>query len=201
MAYTQLCYNPQKMVKKITEDAGLLGRPYPRSPAVVTVHARGRDNALAVGAYCHISDEPPLYGIAISPKRFSYELICESGEFGINFFPIESAELILAVGDVSGRDVDKFTKFNIAIDKPVKISTPLLADAYVAYECKVVDRMTIGDHEWFVGRILAVHYQEEFFGDRMALNLDKIKPALYIKRNLFLTADKLTLKRIKGPDK
>ncbi|MDO8636549.1 MAG: flavin reductase family protein [Dehalococcoidia bacterium] len=189
------------MAKKITEDASLLGRPYPRSPAVVTVHSRGRSNALAVGAYCHMSDEPPLYGIAISPKRFSYELICESGEFGINFFPLEAAELILALGDLSGRDVDKFTKLNIAIDKPVKISAPLLADAYVSYECKIVDRMNIGDHVWFVGKILAAHYREEVFTDKMALDLDKIKPALYIKRNLFLTADKLTLKRVKGPDK
>lgn len=186
------------MAKKITEDGGLLGRPYPRSPAVVTVRARGCNNALAVGAYCHISDEPPLYGIAISPKRFSYELIRESGEFGINFFPIECAELILALGDVSGRDVDKFSKFNIAIDKPVKISAPLLADAYVAYECKVVDQMTIGDHEWFVGRILAVHYQEEVFADKMALDLNKISPALYTKRNLFLTADKASLRRVKA---
>lgn len=187
------------MVRKITEDASLLGRPYPRSPAVVTVHSRGRNNALAVGAYCHISDEPPLYGIAISPKRFSYELICESGEFGINFFPLEAAELILAVGDVSGRDVDKFARFNIAIDKPVKIMSPLLMDAYVAYECKVVDRMTIGDHEWFVGKILAIHYRDEFFADKMALDLEKIKPALYTKRNLFLTADRLSLRRVKGP--
>ncbi|MBI4287897.1 MAG: flavin reductase [Chloroflexi bacterium] len=186
------------MAKKVTEDAHLLGRPYPRSPAVVTMHARGRDNAIACGAYCHISEEPPLYGIAIGPERFSHGLIAESGEFAINFLPIESAELILAVGDVSGRDVDKFTRFNIATEKPVKISAPVLADAYVAYECKVVDRFTIGDHSWFVGKILAAHYREEVFGEKMALDLNKISPALYTKRTLFLTADKSSLRRVQG---
>ena len=113
---------------------------------------------------------------------------------------MEFAESILSVGDVSGREMDKFIAFNLAKEKPVKISAPLLADAYVAYECKVVDRMTIGDHTWFVGKILAVHYRDDVFTEKMALDLDRIKPALYIKRNLFLSIGKENLRVIKKQD-
>ena len=186
------------MARKISEDGNLLGRPYPRSPSVVTVHAGGRSNAMAVGAYCHMSTNPPLYGIAISPKRFSYDLIVRSGEFGINFFPLDAAELVLAVGDVSGRDVDKFKEFNLAVDQPIKTSVPLLADAYVAYECKLVDRMTTGDHEWFVGEIVAVHYREEAFTGDMEIDLDGFKPAIYSKRNIYFSADAGSIRYIKS---
>lgn len=169
---------------------------YPKLATVVTVKAQGRENALAIAWHCALSFEPPLYGVAISPKRFSYRLILEAKEFAINFLPIESVRLIAAVGRTSGRELNKFERFHIATEKSIKISAPILKDAYAAYECKLVEHHTYGDHEWFVGEVVAVHYQKEAFDEHEVLDVEKIKPAFYIGDDLYAELGKIAVHHI-----
>ncbi len=63
------------MDKVITEDIGAFSQHYPKVAAIVTAQASGRDNAMAVAWHTSISFKPPLYGVTISPKRFTYQLI------------------------------------------------------------------------------------------------------------------------------
>lgn len=184
------------MPKVRAEDIGGFFQHYPKLATVVTVKAKDRENALAVAWHCALSFKPPLYGIAISPKRFSYKLILGAKEFAINFLPIESCKLIASVGRTSGREFDKFAKFQIAKEKPLKISSPILKDAYAAYECKLVEHYTYGDHEWFVGEVVAVHYLKEALDEREILNLNKIKPAFYLGEDLYAEMEKLAIHHI-----
>jgi flavin reductase (DIM6/NTAB) family NADH-FMN oxidoreductase RutF len=175
------------------EGVGEFYHHYPKVAAIVTVHARGKDNAMAVAWHSSISLNPPLYGISISPRRFTYELILEAGEFGVNFMPMEKAELIASVGGSSGREVDKFHRFQIAKEKPLKTSVPILEDAYASYECKLVEHKTYGDHVWVVGEILASHFEEELFTREQLLDLKCVSPALYLGGELYTTAAKDTI--------
>lgn len=176
--------------------AGAFTHYYPKLATIVTVKAKGRENALAVAWHCPLSFEPPLYGVAISPKRFSYELILEAQEFAVNFLSIERARLIAAVGRTSGREFNKFERFQIATEKPLKIGAPILKDAYAAYECKLVEHHTYGDHEWFVGEVVATHYLREAFDEHEVLDLEKIKPAFYIGHDLYAELGKLAVHHI-----
>lgn len=184
------------MSKAHTEKVGRFLQHYPKLATVVTVKAHGRENALAVAWHCALSFEPPLYGVAISPKRFSYGLILEAQEFAINFLPMESVRLIAAVGRTSGREFNKFERFQIATEKPIKISAPILKDAYAAYECKLVEHHTYGDHEWFVGEVVATHYLREAFDEHEVLDLEKIKPAFYIGNDLYAELGKIAVHHI-----
>ncbi len=178
------------MDKVITEDIGAFSQHYPKVAVVVTAQAGGRDNAMAVAWHASISFKPPLYGVSISPKRFTYQLITDSKEFGVNFLPFAEAELVASVGGSGGYEVDKFHRFNIARDKPVKTAVPILKAAYAAYECKLVDDRGYGDHRWLVGEIVAVHRLREVFTPEETLDLDKVSPILYLGRELYLTASK-----------
>jgi flavin reductase (DIM6/NTAB) family NADH-FMN oxidoreductase RutF len=80
---------------------------------------------MAVAWHTAISFKPPLYGVSISPKRFTYQLIVDSKEFGVNFLPFEAAELIASMGGSGGQEIDKFQNFNIAKSKPVKTVVPI----------------------------------------------------------------------------
>lgn len=184
------------MPKARVMDVGKFLQHYPKLATVVTVKAKGRENALAIAWHCALSFEPPLYGVAISPKRFSYGLILEAQEFAINFLPMESVRLIAAVGRTSGRELNKFERFQIATEKPVKISAPILKDAYAAYECKLVEHHTYGDHEWFVGKVVAIHYLQEAFDKHEVLDLGKIKPAFYIGNDLYAELEKIAVHHI-----
>jgi flavin reductase (DIM6/NTAB) family NADH-FMN oxidoreductase RutF len=93
--------------------------------------------------------------------------------------------------------MDKFERFNIKKEKPLKTTAPILKDAYAAYECKLVDSKSYGDHIWIVGEIIAVHFLEEAFTPAEVLNLDKIKPLLYLGSDFYASTDKNSVSLVK----
>lgn len=184
------------MSKETSEGIGSYYHHYPRIAAVVTAHANGRDNAMAVAWHMPLSFKPPLYAVAISPKRFSYQLIARSKEFAINFMPTSDAELVAAVGGSKGVAVDKFTAFGIGRDRPLKTGAPILSAAYAAYECKLVDDRPYGDHQLLVGEIVAVHCLSGAFTEDEILNLDVVTPVLYLGRDRYITEAKCSLRTL-----
>ncbi len=176
------------MGKVCIEGVGKFYQHYPSVVAVVTARIGEKANAMAAAWHSALSFEPPLYGVAISPKRFTHDLVLEAGEFGVNFLPLEKAGVIAAVGGSTGREVDKFEVFKIAEDKPVLTSVPILAEAYAAYECKLVSHHIFGDHTWFVGEIVMVHLVEGALTDEGMLDLSSVKPAMYLGADRYVTA-------------
>ena len=186
------------MPKIVTEKVGKFSQHYPKIAVIVTASARGKDNAMTAAWHSSISRNPPLYGVSISPKRFTYQLITESKEFGINFMPWQKASLAARVGGTSGQEMDKFERFAIEKEQPLRTEIPILKDAYAAYECKLVDSKPYGDHIWVVGEIVAVHFLEEAFTSEEILDLAKIKPVLYLgSEEFYATTDKDSLQLIK----
>ena len=185
------------MSRIVTEDIGKFSQHYPKVAVIVTASARGRDDAMTAAWHSSISLKPPIYGVALTSKRFTYQLITESREFGINFIPLEKASLAAAVGGTSGQQMDKFERFDIKKEKPLKTTAPILKDAYAAYECKLVDSKPYGDHIWIVGEIVAVHVSKEAFTPTEALDLDKIKPLLYLGSDFYASIDKDSVNFVK----
>lgn len=184
------------MDKVVSESIGAFYQHYPRVAAVVTAHSAGRDNAMAAAWHMPISLKPPIYGVAISSKRFSYQLIADSKEFGINFLPASRAGLVASVGGSKGSEIDKFQEFGIARDRPVKTAVPILKDAYAAYECKLVDGQLYGDHWLLLGEIVAVHYLKEAFAEDGTLNLERVSPVLYLGSDCYLDISECIIKTL-----
>ncbi len=184
------------MAKVSMEGAGQFSYQYPRLVVIVTSQARGKENAMTVAWHSPISIRPPLYGIAVTPQRSSYELILEGKEFGVNFLPFEKAELMASVGGSRGKEVDKFERFHIPKEKALKTAVPLLEDAYLAYECRLIDHKAYGDHEWLVGEILATHILEEAFTSQGVLDVARFNPALYLSGEFYITTRRETLQHL-----
>ena len=184
------------MAKVISEDVGAFAQHFPAVATIVTAQANGKENAMAVAWHTSISFRPPLYGISISPKRFTYQLIVDSKEFGVNFLPFEQAELVASTGGSSGHEIDKFHQFDIVRDKPVKTAVPILKTAYAAYECKLVDDKGYGDHRLLVGEIVAVHILKEAFTPEETLDLAKVSPVLYLGNERYLTVSRETIRHL-----
>lgn len=182
-----------KLVKEDMEDMSKQFHYYPRITALITAHAKGRDNIMPAAWHTPVAVNPPLYGVIVAPKRFTYQLITESKEFGVNFLPFKLAKLAAAMGGCSGSEVDKFQRFNIAKEKSVKTAVPILKDAYAAYECQLVDDRDYGDHRFLVGKVVAVHWLEEAFTPEKQPDMSKVNPVLYIGRDIYLTTAKDTV--------
>jgi len=184
------------MAKIRREGAGDFCHFYPKLATVVTVCAGERRNAMAVAWGSPISFAPPIYGVSISPKRYTHGLILEAGEFAVNFLPIEARRLVAAVGRTSGREVNKFERFKIEVEEPLKTGSPILKAAYAAYECKLLEHRRWGDHDWFVGEVVAVHYEEGAFSQDGVIDLERAAPAMYLGRDLYLEIAKRAVHHI-----
>ena len=168
---------------KIEKDINKTGfyQYYPVIPAVIVVKSGDALDALACAWYSALSFDPPLFAISIAPRRYSYQMLKKSGEFTANFMEFDSAGTIAALGRTSGREIDKFAAYRIKTLPSTEIETPVLKDAYAAYECRIVKRHRTGDHDLFIGEVLAVHYKEKAFDKKTRRpSLSKLTPALYM---------------------
>jgi flavin reductase (DIM6/NTAB) family NADH-FMN oxidoreductase RutF len=162
---------------------------YPGMVALVTVSYNGEENVMAAGWHSYISYEPPIYGVAIGRERHTYQLMKEAGKFAINFLPFEKAHFIQQAGIFSGSNVDKFEIGKMRFEKGLATNAPILHDAYVAYECEVIDRHSYGDHDWFVGNIVQFYRDNEKFLDNGLPNFEKLAIPLYLGRSMYTSVD------------
>ncbi|MFF2481719.1 flavin reductase family protein [Paenibacillus sp. NPDC058071] len=163
---------------------------YPGMVAVVTSRYNGEQNVMASGWHTYVGSSPGIYGISLRKETHTYNLIKQSGVFGVHFLPASCSEIIQAAGSFSGRDVNKFEKFNIAYEEGLKADIPVLSDAYVAYECKTLSITTFGDHEWFAGEIVQCYQDRERFLDNGLPDLTKLEIPLYLGRSTYRTLDR-----------
>jgi len=173
------------MEKLKGKDIGEFYRHSPMAVAVITAHAEGRDGGMSAAWVSPVSFDPPLFGVSIASKRHTFSMVVEAGEFAVNFFTLDRAEIFAQFGGCSGRDTDKFEKFEVKTHKGDIISAPIIESAYAAYECKLYGQKTFGDHDWFVGEIVCLHRKEGMLTREGGLDLKALAPCLYLGQELY----------------
>nr|WP_145402861.1 flavin reductase family protein [Paenibacillus xylanexedens] len=162
---------------------------YPGMVAIVTSRDGDRHNVMASGWHTYIGSSPGVYGISLRKETYSYQLIEQSGVFGVHFLPAQRSEWIQAAGTFSGKDTDKFSRFGITYSNGLKVDVPVLDDAYFAYECKVIDITTYGDHEWIAGEVMQRYQDEYYFLENGMVDLEKLKIPMYTGRSSYRILD------------
>ena len=127
---------------------------------VSTLDKNDKPNAMGVSWTTKVSSNPPLWVIAVDPRRYSHEGIEIHKEFVINFPTIEQAEEAMLCGKESGRDIDKFGVQNLNTMPSVTIKTPSIMGSLVCIECKVINQVVAGDHTLFIGEVVAAQIDE-----------------------------------------
>jgi flavin reductase (DIM6/NTAB) family NADH-FMN oxidoreductase RutF len=169
---------------------------YPYSVAIVGAQAHSQLNYMACAWHTALSFKPPLFGVLISTKRLTHKVISEAREFTVNFISADRVKLSAQMGRKSGHDMDKVKEFQVQLSPSKIIQSPILEDAYVCFECKLIDIRVYGDHDLFVGEVLAVHEEEESFNTEGVLNPGKIRPLLYLGSDFYITINPDTLKHV-----
>ncbi len=128
---------------------------YPLRVVLVTSKYGEKENVMAAAWCFPISMEPQLFGVSISRKRFSHELISKGRAFAINLVDAKMKEKALAAGRTSGRERDKFAELCIAKEYG-KLGIPLARDSPASIECRLVQEIELGDHVLFVGEAVNI---------------------------------------------
>lgn len=162
---------------------------FPQAVVLVGV----RKNVMPAAWHTPISAEPPLYGILISPKRYTFELLQKERGFTVNFLEHADAALMAKTGSTSGRDINKCKRFNIKTVPGEKVNGPILLASYAAYECEKYAVAEHGDHYLFIGKIVMLHYKEEMTTADLLIDTQKVRPLLYYGKDRYVTIDSNSL--------
>lgn len=162
---------------------------FPQTVAVIGVG----NNLMPAAWHTPVSATPPLYGVLISPKRYTYEILPEHEGFTVNFLMKDQADLIAKLGSTSGRDIDKLSEFRVAIKNAEKIEGVIMSAGYGAYECRKYALHEYGDHYLLIGQILSIHINREMLIEQNLIDEKKVRPVLYFGKDRYLTINPDTL--------
>ena len=109
-----------------------------------------RPLGITVSAFSSLSMTPPLVLICIDKDAYLHDYIRAFGAFAVNILA-EGQEKLLNL--FASREVEKFKDISYAMSE---MNLPLIDDALVNIECKIVSEHEGGDHTIFVGELMSV---------------------------------------------
>jgi flavin reductase (DIM6/NTAB) family NADH-FMN oxidoreductase RutF len=101
--------------------------------------------------------EHPRVTAIISPRNYTFALICDSGQFVLNLLAEGQQDWVPRFGLQSTRDVDKFA--GIATQWSAN-SIPILPDTCGWAECIVVQTVDLGDRMVFIADVIRQQVHE-----------------------------------------
>ena len=119
-----------------------------------------------VGFTANVSLDPVMVMAGIVPTRHSHHMVKETGCFVINLPKKSFKKEYDYLGSRSGRDEDKFAALDLKWADATYVNAPILTDCPVSIECSVVKSTQPGSHELFIGKVEAVHVDEEYLDDK-----------------------------------
>ncbi len=152
---------------------------------LVTSSYRGRHNVMPVAYSVPLSVNPPIVGVAVSPSRYSYDIIHKTEEFALNIPSRALLHHVQYLGSVSGADFDKIELTKLPTMRARRLDTILLEGCVGWIECGLEEEHEIGDHVLLVGRVVAASADDEAFNERWLLNDDDAKPLHYLGANFY----------------
>ncbi len=106
----------------------------------------------------------PVCTVAVARSRYTHTLLEETPEFTLNVPSPDIASAVSVAGGSSGRNTDKITKAGLTLTPSKHISVPMITEAMINYECKIISTTGSGPvcstHTLFFGEILAAYADE-----------------------------------------
>lgn len=83
----------------------------------------------------------PVFTVLVRKSRYTHNLIQNADEFTVSV-PLNNSlkDALLFCGTKSGRDIDKINHCGLTLEDGKKISTPIIGQCELHYECKIVYR-------------------------------------------------------------
>lgn len=159
----------------------------PRPVCLLTTRYRGQVNVMTIAWVCPVSHEPPLVMMAVHPSTYTHDMLRRSEEAVLNIPGRPLAEQVLACGEASGQDVDKFVTVGLTPESGHRVEVPWVAECLAHIECAIVSVATPGDHTLFIAEVIGAWAEEEAFAgtwlssqDDGAADIEELYPLLHL---------------------
>ena len=96
----------------------------------------GHRNLMAAAWAMPLDFDPPKVAVVLDKSTYTRELVERSNRFALNVPCVAQARLVNAVGNHSGREIDKFAEYGVqALDEPAARS-PLIGGCIAWLDCE-----------------------------------------------------------------
>ena len=126
----------------------------PGPVVLLTTAHKGRANIMTMSWHMMVEFEPPLIACVVSNANHSFAALRATRECVIALPAVRLARKVVAVGNCSGRDTDKFAQFGLTPLSAEGISPPLIAECFANLECRVVDTRLVSRYCLFILEVL-----------------------------------------------
>ena len=124
---------------------------------LVTSAYAGERNVMTLGWHVVLEFTPSLIGLMISSGNHSHRLVRRSGECVVNIPEVLLLDTLVAVGNSSGADIDKFAAFALRTRKATQVGAPLLTQCFANLECRLVEDRLVRDYSFFIFEVVKAH--------------------------------------------
>jgi flavin reductase (DIM6/NTAB) family NADH-FMN oxidoreductase RutF len=118
---------------------------------VLTTSSEDTINGMIASWVSQISYAPPLISVAVHPKRYSHNLIEQSGCFALHVVAKDRSDLLKRF-----KGPDALAKFSGIEWTRGKTGSPIIKDCIAWFECEVVSSLDPGNHTLFIGKVVDV---------------------------------------------
>lgn len=122
---------------------------------LVSSHWKGKNNIMTMG--WHMVMDYSTIGCFIWYQNHSREMIRKSKECVINVPTFDIIRKVIAIGNSTGAEIDKFEEFGLTAAKAAKVKAPLIKECYANFECRLVDTSLIRKYSLFVFEVVKAH--------------------------------------------
>jgi flavin reductase (DIM6/NTAB) family NADH-FMN oxidoreductase RutF len=122
---------------------------------LVSSHWKGKSNIMTMG--WHMVMDYSTIGCFIWDQNHSCEMIRKSKECVINVPTHDIIRKVIAIGNSTGAEIDKFKEFKLSPDKASKVKAPLIRECYANFECRLADTSLIRKYSLFVFEVVKAH--------------------------------------------
>lgn len=133
---------------------------------LVSVGGPDRDNLFTVAWNTPVRRDPPMVGILSGKRHYSYLLMEQSGEFGLNVPEAGLRDAVLGCGTTTGsKEEDKFSRFGLSREPSEIIKPPLVREAVANLECRICQVVDLGPSAFLVAQVLRAQASPLHFRD------------------------------------
>jgi len=142
------------MTKKAFPLAKVYGLLEPGPVVLLTTRRRGRNNVMAMSWHTMLEFEPPQVACVVSNRNHSFGNLRATRECVINIPTVAIARQVVACGNASGAEVDKFAAYGLTPRAASRVDAPLIDECYASLECVVVDTRMVARYCLFVVEVV-----------------------------------------------
>lgn len=153
---------------------------YPLPAVLVSCGATPDEyNVLTVSWTGTICSNPPMCYVSIRPERYSYDIIKRTGAFVINLTNRDLEYATDFCGVKSGRECNKFEMAKLTPQKSEFVDAPIILEAPVSIECRVVDVKPLGSHDMFIAEVVNVVVDDSYMQENGQLDMASMNLLAY----------------------